>query len=59
MQYEIKERIMLLVVTYVNADDLETAESMVMMQGATEYDEILEIENQEIVSSREIGAVKC
>jgi hypothetical protein len=56
MQYEIKERITLLVVTYVNADDLETAESMVMMQGAMEYDDILKIENQEIVSSREIGA---
>ena len=58
MQYEIKERIMLLVVTYVNADDLETAESMVQMQGATEYDEILEVENQNIVSSREVGAAK-
>lgn len=55
MQYEIKERITLLVVTYVNADDLETAESMVQMQGAMEYDDILKIENQEIVSSREIG----
>jgi hypothetical protein len=56
MQYEIKERITILVVTYVNADDIETAESTVMMQGAMEYDDILKIENQEIVSSREIGA---
>jgi hypothetical protein len=58
MQYEIRERITLLVVTYVNADDLETAESMVMMQGAMEYDEILKIENQEIVASREMWVAK-
>jgi hypothetical protein len=71
MQYEIRERITLLVVTYVNADDLETAESTVMMQGAMEYEEFNKIQDQknnqfqkrkalsqckEIVSSREIGA---
>jgi hypothetical protein len=58
MQYEIKERITFLVVTYVNADDPETAESMVKMQGVMEFDDWLEVENQEIVSSREIGATK-
>jgi hypothetical protein len=56
MQYEIKERITFLVVTYVNADDLETAKSMVKLQGVMEFDDWLEVENQEIVSSREIGA---
>ena len=54
MQYEIRERITLLVVTYVIADDLETAESMVQTQGVMQFDDLLAVENQEIVSSREI-----
>lgn len=58
MQYEIKERITFLVVTYVNADDVYEAESAVRMQGVMEFDDWLEVENQEIVSSREIGSPK-
>ena len=54
MQYKIKERITLLVATYVIADDLETAESMVQTQGVMQFDDLLAVENQEIVSSREI-----
>ena len=59
MQYKIKERITILVATYVIADDLETAESMVQMQGVMEFDDLLEVENQEIISSRVIEVPKC